>query len=61
VSDLQADECYAELAKVALAEVASIDSQLVRNIAKRSDEDVWRLNENEVVSVGMRVRSPFEC
>jgi hypothetical protein len=29
VSDLQADECYADSARVALAEVAAIDSQVV--------------------------------
>lgn len=56
---LPSDERYQQLARVALADLAAVDRQLIRNIARSMDQDVWRLHENEAVSVEMRVN--FLC
>ena len=48
---------FNRLAEVALPEIASIDKQLIRNIAAKHDEDVWKLHDKEVYSVAMRVCS----
>jgi hypothetical protein len=49
IGHLQTEERNEEVARVALAEVAAVQRQLIRNLAKACDQEMWQLHDNEVV------------
>lgn len=49
---LPAAEKYAAMD---IAELATVNSQLMNNIARQCDEDVWKLHEKDEQSVAQRV------
>jgi hypothetical protein len=59
VNHLPQEERFRELAEVALPELAAVDRQLLKNIATKHDEQIWKLHNKEVLSVSMRVRIDY--
>ena len=55
VEHLPAHERYGALVEVAAPQFAALNTQLIRNSARKHDQDVWRLDENEVMSIDARV------
>jgi MULE transposase domain len=46
---------YETMATEALPDLAALNDQLVRNITRQHDKEVWALHSNEVTSIAMRV------